>query len=76
MPSIRGAALLALALLATAPPAFAQGASTWFLAEGANNATFVEEIQVGNPSAQALTVTVTLLPQADAIAPTTSICLR
>ncbi len=72
MPSIRGAALLALALLATAPPAFAQGASTWFLAEGANNATFVEEIQVGNPSAQALTVTVTLLPQADAIAPTTS----
>jgi hypothetical protein len=72
MPSIRGAALLSFALLATAPCAFAQGASTWFLAEGANNATFTEEIQVGNPSAQALSVTVTLLPQADAIAPTTS----
>ncbi|WP_239493040.1 IPT/TIG domain-containing protein [Luteitalea sp. TBR-22] len=66
----RGAALAALALLATVPHAFAQGASTWFLAEGANNSTFTEEILVGNPSSQALTVTVTLLPQADAQAPT------
>jgi hypothetical protein len=42
-------------------------ASTWFLAEGANNATFSEEILVGNPNAQAVDVTVTLLPQPDAI---------
>jgi hypothetical protein len=66
----RGAALAALALLAAAPHAHAQGASTWFLAEGANNATFGQEILVGNSSAQALKVTITLLPQADAIAPT------
>jgi hypothetical protein len=46
--------------------AFAQENSTWFLAEGASNATFTEEIQIGNPSAQRLEVTVTLLPQADA----------
>ena len=72
MPWIRGAALMALALLASGSTAFGQGASTWFLAEGANNATFTEEIQVGNPSAQALNVTVTLLAQADAIAPTTT----
>ncbi len=69
---IRGTAVAALILLAGAPVAHAQGASTWFLAEGANNATFTEEIQVGNPSAQALDVTVTLLPQDDAIVPTTS----
>ena len=68
----RGAALAALALVATVPHAVAQGASTWFLAEGANNDTFTQEILVGNPSAQALKVTVTLLPQADAIAPTTT----
>jgi lysophospholipase L1-like esterase len=68
----RRAALVALALLATVPRASAQGASTWFLAEGANNATFAQEILVGNPSAQPLKVTVTLLPQADAIAPTSS----
>ncbi len=67
---IRGAALAALALVATVPQTYAQGASTWFLAEGANNATFSEEILVGNPSAQAVKVTVTLLPQSDAIAPT------
>ncbi|MGV3516281.1 hypothetical protein, partial [Luteitalea sp.] len=66
---IRGAALAALALVATASHVTAQGASTWFLAEGANNATFAQEILVGNPSAQPVTVTVTLLPQADAIAP-------
>ncbi len=72
MPWIRGAALAALALLASVPHALAQGSSTWLLAEGANNAIFTEEIQVGNPSAQALDVTVTLLPQADAVAPTTT----
>lgn len=50
-------------------PAIAQegDASTWFLAEGANNGTFTEEILVGNPNAQAVDVTVTLLPQPDAI---------
>ncbi len=61
--------MAALALLATVPLASAQGASTWFLAEGANNGTFAQEILVGNPSAQALKVTVTLLPQSDAQAP-------
>ncbi|AMY09926.1 IPT/TIG domain protein [Luteitalea pratensis] len=66
----RGAALAALAFFAAVPHAGAQGASTWYLAEGANNATFAQEILVGNPSAQALKVTVTLLPQSDAIAPT------
>jgi hypothetical protein len=45
------------------------GASTWFLAEGANNAIFTEEILVGNSSGHPLDVTVTLLPQADAVAP-------
>ncbi len=69
---IRGAAFAALSLLATAAGAHAQGASTWFLAEGANNGTFAQEILIGNPSAQALKVTVTLLPQADAQAPTTT----
>ncbi len=64
---IRGAAVAALALLAAVPQARAQGSSTWFLAEGANNAIFTEEIQIGNPSAQPLDVTVTLLPQADAV---------
>lgn len=66
---IRGAALAALALLAATPQVFAQGASTWFLAEGANNAIFTEEIQVGNPSGNALKVTVTLLPQTGALTP-------
>lgn len=66
---IRRAALVSLAFLATAPAARAQGASTWFLAEGANNATFAQEILVGNPSSQALKVTVTLLKQDDAEAP-------
>ena len=42
-------------------------ASTWFLAEGASNATFSLEILVGNPGAQAVDVTVTLLPQPDAL---------
>lgn len=66
----RVTALAGLCLAWSVAQAGAQGASTWFLAEGANNATFTEEILVGNPSAQALDVTVTLLPQADAVAPT------
>jgi hypothetical protein len=59
-----------LLILLGVHPAFPQGMSTWFLAEGANNATFTQEIEVGNPSSQALAVTVTLLPQADAVATT------
>ena len=65
------AALVVYAPLPFVAPSqlFAQGgdASTWFLAEGANNATFSQEILVGNPGAQAVDVTVTLLPQPDAI---------
>jgi len=49
------------------PPVSAQGASTWFLAEGASNGTFDEDILVGNPSSSALTVTVKLLPAPDAV---------
>ena len=61
---------IALALLlcgSAATPAFAQAASTWFLAEGASNGTFDEDILVGNPSASTLSVTVTLLPAPDAL---------
>ncbi|HTV01834.1 MAG TPA: GDSL-type esterase/lipase family protein [Luteitalea sp.] len=61
---------IALALLfcaGTAMPAFAQAASTWFLAEGASNGTFDEDILVGNPSTSAVRVTVTLLPAPDAV---------
>ena len=54
-------------LVGQAGVARAQDASTWFLAEGANNAIFTEEILVGNPSSNTLDVTVTLLPQPDAI---------
>ncbi len=46
--------------------AAAQPASTWFLAEGASNATFDQDILVGNPSANALTITVELFPAPDA----------
>ncbi|MCC6164178.1 MAG: IPT/TIG domain-containing protein [Acidobacteria bacterium] len=67
MTCIRRVALTALILLTSASYAAAQGASTWLLAEGANNATFAQEILVGNPGAQALKVTVTLLPQSDAL---------
>lgn len=45
---------------------FTQSASTWLLAEGADNATFAQEILVGNPSAETVDVTVALLPQPDA----------
>ncbi len=60
--------VLALALCVGAGvPAAAQSASTWFLAEGASNGTFDEDILVGNPSASTLSVTVTLLPSPDAV---------
>lgn len=72
MPRILTSTLCAVILSALYPGhALAQGKSTWFLAEGANNATFTEEILVGNPSSDTLDVTVTLLPQPDAIAPVT-----
>ncbi len=60
------------AILLCAAGVHAQSASTWFLAEGASNQLFSEEILVGNPSAQALSVRVTLLPAPDALAPITS----
>ena len=47
---------------------FTQSASTWLLAEGADNAIFTQEVLVGNPSLDTLDVTLTLLPQPDAIA--------
>lgn len=59
--------LALLFCVGAAPSAFAQGASTWFLAEGASNGTFDEDILVGNPATSALTVTVRLLPAPDAI---------
>ena len=64
---------VALAILICAcavAPAWAQGASTWFLAEGASNGTFDQDILIGNPSPGTVTVTVKLLPAPDAqIAP-------
>ena len=62
--------LTGLCLASVAPTAWAQGASTWFLAEGANNSNFVEDILIGNPGPNNVTVTVTLLPQSDAVTPT------
>jgi len=64
--------VLCVCTLAWAQSSFAQGASVWFLAEGANTALFTEEIEIGNPSGNALDVTVTLLPAPDATAPITS----
>ena len=63
-------------VLSAVSPALAQGMSTWFLAEGANNSMFREEILVGNPNGAALDVTVTLLPQPGATATTTSKVFR
>jgi lysophospholipase L1-like esterase len=60
---------LALALVmcvASAARVGAQAASTWFLAEGASNATFDEDILVANPAAGMVKVTVKLLPAPDA----------
>ena len=65
-------ALVCLAL--SAAPAAAQGASRWFLAEGASNAVLEQEILVANPGLSAVTVTVTLLPDPSAvIAPGTAL---
>ena len=50
--STRALVLTGLCVAVVAPPASAQGASTWFLAEGANNANFAQDILVGNPSSQ------------------------
>lgn len=61
------AVLASLLCAGGAAPALAQASSTWFLAEGASNGTFDEDILVGNPSASALSVTVTLLPAPDAV---------
>ncbi|MBA2354623.1 MAG: hypothetical protein H0V80_08150, partial [Acidobacteria bacterium] len=60
--------VLAVVLVSgSAAVAAAQGASRWFLAEGASNGTFDEDILVGNPSAGTLSVMVRLLPAADAV---------
>jgi hypothetical protein len=59
--------LIGLCVLLIGPlSASAQTAATWFLAEGADNAIFQQEILVGNPGSDKLDVTITLLPQADA----------
>ncbi len=50
----------------SAAPAAGQGASRWFLAEGASNAILEQEILVVNPSSTPLDVTVKLLPDASA----------
>lgn len=60
-------ALAVLLLCGAASSAGAQAAATWFLAEGASNGTFDEDILVGNPSPGTLTVTVRLLPAEDAV---------
>lgn len=54
-------------LLTAAAPARSQTSSTWFLAEGASNALFNEDILVANPNTSAVTVTITLLPQPGAL---------
>lgn len=60
-------------LLASAAPAFTQSASTWFLAEGASNAFFDQDILVANPNTATISVTITLLPDpgASVTGPTT-----
>lgn len=45
----------------------ARGQSTWYLSEGAETDYFREAVVVANPTESTLTVTLTLLPQADAI---------
>lgn len=62
----------ALLGLLVASPAMAQSAARWFLAEGASNGIFEQDILVANPGNAAVTVTVTLLPDSTAtIAPGT-----
>ncbi len=70
--SMRAVVCLSLFTLSWLAPDRAQGQSTWFLAEGANNEVFTEEILVGNPSASTLAVTVALLPEPGAVAAVTS----
>ena len=60
-------ALVLLLCAGFAAPAFTQGSSTWFLAEGASNATFDEDILIGNPSPGTVTAVVKLLPAPDAL---------
>lgn len=52
---------------ASASPALAQDASTWFLAEGVSNGTFDQDILIGNPAPGSVSVTITLLPAPDAL---------
>jgi lysophospholipase L1-like esterase len=54
-------------LLVAAAPARSQTSSTWFLAEGASNALFDQDILVANPNTSAVTITITLLPQPGAL---------
>jgi lysophospholipase L1-like esterase len=47
----------------------------WILAEGAANSFFTEDILIGNPSAAAVSVQITLLPQSDSGLPGTPIVI-
>jgi hypothetical protein len=49
-------------MLCITPLASAQNHRTWYLAEGATNAFFQEEILIANPTGTAANVTVTFLP--------------
>jgi lysophospholipase L1-like esterase len=62
-----GLAFALLCLLVLPGRAAAQGASRWFLAEGASNGILEQEILVANPGTAALTVTVRILPDASAL---------
>ncbi len=64
---LRRFALATAMCAAGTAPVLAQAASTWFLAEGASNGTFDEDILVGNPAPGTVTVTVKLLPAPDAV---------
>ena len=64
---LRRVALATAMCAAGTAPVLAQAASTWFLAEGASNGTFDEDILVGNPAPGTVTVTVKLLPAPDAV---------
>jgi lysophospholipase L1-like esterase len=62
---LASAVFLALAMLLSlaALPAEAQQYQTWFLAEGAQNAFFDEEILIANPNAGLVRVRITYFPQ-------------
>ncbi|HEX6641919.1 MAG TPA: hypothetical protein VF215_12450, partial [Thermoanaerobaculia bacterium] len=69
--------LLSLGLL-LAHPAYAQTPApntVWFLAEGASNSFFEEDILIGNPNTSATQVKITLLPEGGAaiVVPTFSV---